>query len=143
MTTARLISPPLLVEWREDGRRVLQRELVVDVGLPLEIRHRDFDGFDVSGRITTLVTVPRGFDHDGSSIPPWAGAIMGDEDGYEVAGVCHDYAYRVQLPRTEADRMWWIVARSSGPKGQVGPVRGFLGWAALRLFGWAAYRSRA
>ena len=142
MTTARLLSPRPLSEWREDNRRVLQRDLVVDLGVVIP----ELWGFPgVETEISTIITIPAGFDHDGSSIPAalpvllaW---IMGDEDDYEIAGIVHDYLWRIGAPYAAANRVWRIVARSG--RRHVGALQGFLGWAGLMLGGWASYRQRA
>jgi len=83
------------------------------------------------------VTVPRCFETDFSSIPalarPWFRF-----DAVDLAGCCHDLAYRVRVPRREADKIWQIVA-TSGNRHVSGP-RGWLGWLGLRIGGWAAYK---
>lgn len=137
--TALILSGPLQAERLPNGRRKLLRELVVDLGEPVPPAH-GFDGWYASGRGTTVVRVPAGFDTDYSSIPFFAHALMGRWDRHDLAGVVHDYAYRIQVPRDAADRVWRIVARSGARR--VGPVRGFLGWAGLRVGGWVAYRAR-
>lgn len=141
--SATLLSGPLQTERRSDGRRVLLRDLVVALGENLGLGRNIYPGFGIQQHkqmFETVVTVPKGFDTDYSSIPWFAWAVMGRWDRHDLAGVCHDYAYRMQVPRPRADHIWQIVA-TSGQR-RVGPVRGFVGWLGLRLGGWAAYRSQ-
>jgi len=98
-------------------------------------------GVSISDRQTMIVTVPAGFDTDFSSVPGWALSLMGEYDRHDLAGVIHDWLYRVRAPREAADRVWWIVARSGLRR--VGPVRGWMGWVGLRLGGRLAYRSHS
>jgi hypothetical protein len=140
--TAILVSGPILATDLGGGRSRLERSLVVDLGHPLDLDHTALDGFDVVrvGRlITTFIRAPKGFTTDFSSIPLWAQAVvMGPKDRYRVAGVIHDWCYWVGVPRGVADQVWRLVARSG--KESVSATRGFLGWAALRLFGGRSYR---
>lgn len=140
MPSARVLSPHT-TDW-VDGRRVLREPLHVDLGrrvLGLEqwavdrrlVSHVHYHVF------STAIVVPAGFDYDGASIPWWAHPIMGAKENFEVAGCLHDALYRWQAPRDLADLVFWLVARSGGK--QVGPVRAWLGWAALRLGGEYAY----
>ena len=142
MPTARLLSGPPLVEFRPDGLRVLQRELVVDVGQLVPELHRWSQNearLWVSEAGTTVLRVHEGFVYDGASLPSLAVVrwVMGPKERYEVAGALHDPLYRWQAPRGPADRVFWIVARSGvGVSG----AQGWAGWAALRVGGWWAYR---
>jgi len=108
-------------------------DLGVDVGLGTE--YLCFTMSD-SGA-TTVVTVPEGFETDYSSIPALARPLY-RFDSVDLAGCCHDLAYRVGIPRDTADRIWRIVA-GSGDR-HVGKTRGWLGWVALRLFAGFAYK---
>jgi hypothetical protein len=87
---------------------------------------------------TTRIRVPAGLATDFSSIPVVGQLVMGPKDRYRLAGLCHDALFRWQAPRAPSDRVWWLIA-TAGER-RVGPVRGWLGWAALRLFGGRAYR---
>lgn len=158
MTTARLLSKPLDDHWlaqsdprNRDGRvRELDEDLVVDLGAYIPELHRwavstkrdaiSGEGWIISSsaRGNTIVRAPAGALHDGSSIPPWAGGLMGDEDDYEIAGVIHDTLYRMGAPRGPSDRVWRIVARSGSKN--VSAWEGLKGWLALRLFGGGAWR---
>ena len=140
MTTARQVGPPLETRRQPGGRRVLLGSLTVDLGVQIPgVDH--FPGiasWEMGESWHTVVTVPMGFDTDFSSIPSLLMPVLGDYRKFDVAGVIHDFAYRVGVPRRKADRMWRIIARSGDE--QVGKVRGFLGWAGLRVGGWWAYR---
>jgi len=129
---SRQLSPPLRTEREADGRRVLLEPLVVDLGK----RFKGLEGFADEG----IVTIPAGFDTDFSSIPAALQWMLGDYRRYDIAGVVHDWLYRVGAPRGAADAVWRHIARSG--EYRVGPVRGIFGWAGLRMGGWRSYRSR-
>jgi hypothetical protein len=139
VTTARLLTPPPIVRFDGDtGRRVLAETVgvclgrhVLDLGQVGGVEHH------TSG---TRIYVPQGFEYDGASIPWFAEPVMGARELYEVAGLLHDALYRWQAPRGPSDYVFWLVARSGSR--HVGPVRGWLGWAGLRVGGWVAYRRR-
>jgi hypothetical protein len=128
----------LRVDRLPSGHRRLVRPVVFhfddDVGIPLGTA----DGFDVEdGR--TKITVPACFVTDFSSIPAPA-RMLYRFSSVDLAGVCHDWAYRMGVNRRLADQCWMIVARSGETRdARIGPVRGWLGYAALRLFGHWAY----
>ncbi len=157
MTTARVVGERLNASRLDGGQRILERDLVIDLGEPLDIDHDAYADFHLDEGRFTLITVPRGFVTDFSSVPWWAPYRF---DEVDLAGTCHDLAYRVGVPLGPADRIWWLLARSPGkppgpaPRGagarlrawgrrlagrnglkHVGPVRGFAGWLALRIFG--------
>lgn len=150
MTTARCLSPlPQPRVAFDDGQRVLLEECVVDLGMPFPelaewALERQLAGgpdwrVSHSHAYTTVLRVPPGFRYDGASIPGVAQSmLMGAKENYEIAGLFHDWAYREQMPRALADQVFHIIARSGSR--QVGPIRGWLGWAALRVGGWKAYR---
>lgn len=131
-----------------DGRRVLSRDLEVDLGARFEELElwAAFTGHDSgpdwciahSPEGTTIVRVRKGFNYDGASIPGLAqDLVMGPKENYEIAGCVHDMLYRLQAPRGVSDGVFRWIARS-GVK-CVGAVRGFVGWLTLRAFGWWAY----
>jgi hypothetical protein len=134
---ARLLSEPLRVDRMENGRRRLVRDLVIDLGGDLGLGNGKYPGFSCSPLDTTIVTVPEGFRTDFSSIPSLARPFY-RFDSVDLAGCCHDLAYRVGVPRPVADRIWEIVATSG--RTRVGRVRGRLGWLGLRMLGCVAYR---
>ncbi|MDX2378536.1 MAG: DUF1353 domain-containing protein [Acidimicrobiia bacterium] len=137
MSTGQRISPPLRVDRLPTGQRQLVRDLVIDLGVDLEIGDDNYDGFTTSDAPTTVVTVPKCFVTDFSSIPHVARPLF-RFDAVDLAGCCHDLAYRVGVPRSTADRIWRIVATSGSRK--VGPIRGFLGWLGLRIGAGFAYK---
>lgn len=144
VTTARVIGPDLDDHRRPDGRRVLDRALTVDVGEHVvELNGVQGCKRNVAddGLVTTRITVPEGFDTDYSSIPAFALTLMGRWDRHDIAGVAHDWLYHVGAPRGPSDRVWRIIARSGARR--VGPIRGLLGWAGLRVGGWVAYRQHS
>ena len=131
MMPTRVQSGPgaLRVERLPDGRRQLVRNLRVDVSW-------DLDGNDI-------VEVPKGFVTDYSSLP-WGTRWLVHWSRVDVAGVVHDYLYRrgVTVPDThtkaQSDRIWrWISL--SGDR-RAWRHQAWLGWLALRLFGWWAFR---
>lgn len=143
MPTARLLTDRPLVRFDIEGRRVLAEPCVVDLGVHIPELHA-WDGARavISPDGTTILTVPAGFVYDGASLPSLAlvSWMMGPKELWETAGLFHDALFRWQSGRAVADRVFWIIARS-GSK-QVGPVRGFIGWAGLRIGGGFAYRAR-
>jgi len=143
VTTARLLTERPLVEFNDEGLRVLKRELAVDLGCHIVELH-EWGGTCVSTSPdgTTMLIVPSGFVYNGASIPSLLllHSVMGDRELYEAAGVFHDFLYREQAPRSTSDFVFWLIARS-GSK-QVTPARGWFGWAGLRIGGWIAYRAR-
>lgn len=136
MTTATLLSGRPLVEIGADGLRVLARDLVVDLGQHV-LELGEVDGVEHSIR-STVVTVPAGFVYDGASLPWWSRPVLGPDERWECAGLCHDWCYRRQAQRAASDFVFWLIARSGSR--HTGPVRGALGWAGLRVGGWWAYR---
>ena len=75
------------------------------------------------------ITVDAGFVTDFSSVPTPLHWVVGWEQ-VDVAGVVHDFLYRVDYDRTIADDVWLELARS-GETG-VGRCRSELCWAVLR-----------
>ena len=137
MTTARRVSDLLRVDRLNTGDRRLVRDLVIDLGVDVGLG-TEYQCFTMStSGATTIVTVPTGFETDFSSIPALARPLY-RFDSVDLAGCCHDLAYRIGIPRDTADRVWRIVA-TSGDR-HVGKTRGWMGWASLRLFASFAYK---
>lgn len=91
-------------------------------------------------------TIPKGFKSDLASIPRLLRVLPGF-DCYECgvrAPVIHDWGYQkggqvsdtILLSRKRVDDLLRIFARCDG----VGRIRAFIVWAAVRAFGWLAYR---
>lgn len=139
MPTAKLLTDRPLVRFNEDGLRVLWEPCAVDLGVYIaELHAVEMVRAETSAEGTTILRVPVGFVYDGASIPKLSQYLVGDKETWELAGLFHDALYRWQAPRGAADRVFWIIARSGSKR--VGPVRGWLGYAGLRLFGGLAYR---
>ena len=123
--TVKLLSEHLQAERTLDGRRRLLRDLVVEV-----------DG--------ETITVPEGFVTDYSSVPQ-AFAWLVRWSRVDVAGVVHDYLYRVGgVTRKEADLIWRKVAKAGDHSAN--RVQAWLGWAGLRIGAgriWRRYRKAA
>jgi len=137
MTTAHRTSKPLRVDRLKTGQRQLVRDLVMDLGVDLGLGDGEYIGFSTSAEGNTVVTVPKCFVTDFSSIPGPARTFF-RFDKVDLAGCCHDLAYRVGVPRGKADKIWKIVA-TSGTR-HVNKVRGFLGWLGLRIGASFAYK---
>ena len=137
MTTGTRTSLPLRVDRLPTGQRQLIRDLVIDLGVNLGLGDDKYQGFSVSDEGNTVVTVPACFVTDFSSIPSVARPFF-RFDKVDLAGCCHDLAYRVGVPRGKADQIWRIVA-TSGTR-RVSKVRGFLGWVGLRIGAGFAYK---
>ena len=138
--TAILLSP-LQTQALPNGRLQLLADLELDLGEDLGIRPGIYPGFTLIARPLprrTKEVIPKGATTDLSSIPWGVRNIMGRWDKHQWAGVAHDHAYDVGVPRDKADRIWWIVARSGS--NHVNVLQGWLGWAGLRIGGWVAYR---
>ncbi len=140
MVMAVRLSEPLRVERQDDGRRLLLRDLVIDLHVDLGLGDDRYPGFDRSTAGSTVITVPAGFDTDFSSIP-WVARALYRFDSVDLAGTCHDWAYYVGVPQPEADEIWRLVA-ISGTK-RVSGWKGRLGWLALRAFGKFAWDDHA
>jgi hypothetical protein len=115
-----LRSKPMRSERVRDGKRMLLRELVLE--LP-------------DGRYTA----PAGFVTDYSSIP-WWGAWFVHWSKVDLAGIVHDQLYahgrmhdRV-IRRHEADRVWREVAMAGTHRANT--LQAWVGWGVLRLGGW-------
>jgi hypothetical protein len=95
--------------------------------------------------------VPAGFDTDLASIPRALWWLISPGGRHGKAAVLHDYLYRVRprvsytgegfeavmdLARGQADRVFREAMREDG----VGLLRAWVMWAAVRLFGWLAWR---
>lgn len=133
-----------------NGKRILSRDLEIDLGEKFNdlelwaifVNRDSGPDWRISKTYgwTTIIRVPKGFCYDGASIPGWAQSlVMGPKENYEIAGCVHDMLYRIQAPRNLADSVFRCLARSG--ENNVSAVRGFFGWATLRLAGWVAYRS--
>lgn len=118
MYPAKLISGPLQTERLEDGRRKLLRDLIVEV-----------DG--------EAINIPMNFTTDYSSIPVFASWIV-RWSRVDIAGVVHDYVYRIKkYSRHRADAIWYKVAISG--EHRANRLQAIVCWAGLRLFGWFFY----
>ena len=88
----------------------------------------------LSWRTTTeALTVPVGFLSDGATIPPLAWPFVGHPFSGSIlrAAILHDYDLSRPIPRVAAHRRFRRVLRAEG----VGPVRAWLLYAAVRVFG--------
>lgn len=133
--TAKVTGATLRVERMDNGKRILLRPLIVDLG---QVVPGISDYAKLSRKKTQVITVPTGFDTDYSSIPRFARSIMGRWDKHDIAGIVHDWLYRVGAPRDAADTVWRIVA-TSGDR-HVNRLQGFLGWLGLRVGAGAVYK---
>lgn len=85
-----------------------------------------------------VIDVPAGFITDFSSVPrlPFTYALLGSYG--QVAATIHDYLYTSgNLPRAEADRVFFNALRSSG----IARWRAWLMWAGVRIGGTKYYGS--
>ena len=145
MMQAIIKSNPLRVVRLPNGRRSLLYRLVIEV-----------DG--------ELISVPKGFETDYSSIPTEIIVVslmmlsylfaygyltmvilllLPRFDQVDYAGVVHDYLYESGIvPRIKADRIWRVIALSG--ERHVEPIQAWGCWLTLRLTGayfWFLYRS--
>jgi hypothetical protein len=86
------------------------------------------------------ITVLKGFITDGASIPKMLWAFVGSPyiGNYVEAAVIHDalYAYKRKFTRKEADAVFDQIMKESN----VSDFKRFIIWAAVRLFGYPAWR---
>ena len=85
--------------------------------------------------------IPRGFESDGASVPRlfWRVVFPNSDSHATTAGICHDFIYRTQpegWTRKDADRMFLALLVEFG----TGPLRAYIAYAAVRLFGGIAWR---
>lgn len=114
---------PVTFYLRRDGETivVLQEDIVYDAG-PL-------------GR----VTVPKGFESDGCSLPRLFWRMIGHpfDMAYLREAILHDWLYRYQpCDRRTADKIFLAALLASG----VGPVRSRAIYRGLRIGGWPTWR---
>lgn len=82
-------------------------------------------------------TVPQGFISDGASMPRFFWRLIGHPFSmdYLREAVLHDYFYRIQnIPRKKADNIFMGLLKKQMP------VRCYVIYYALRLFGWIAWK---
>jgi len=136
--SAKLLSDRPLVEFDDDGNRVLQRTLKVDLGQALSALHRwgkHADAITMSKTGTTVLTVREGFVYNGASF--WlARAFLGRRELYEAAACLHDQLAQWVAPRGASDEVFRIVSCSGrGVKNWQARAA----WIGLRLGGWVAW----
>lgn len=123
----KIISKPLLVERLDDGRRILKRDLILEI-----------DGKQVK--------IPNEFITDYSS---WPRFLPGPSyDKIDIAGVVHDYCFRYgtlgkggpKISYVESNRVWYRVARAGG-KASCSWMWAWVGRIGLFLGGWTTWLS--
>ncbi len=144
MTTAKLLTGGPLVRFNEDGLRVLQDTVSIDLGVYEPELHEwakaeGQEGFvQKSAFRTTILMLAKGFIYNGASIPGPLMWLMGAKELYEVAGLFHDALYQRSAPRGTSDGVFRRIARSGSKR--VTKFRGALGWFGLRVGGWWTHR---
>lgn len=79
-----------------------------------------------------MVTVPRGFDTDGASIPPIINELWKEGGKKMRAAVVHDWLYRYHpVSKRQADMVFLEAMKVVG----VGLIKRYLMYYAVRLFG--------
>ena len=115
----RIVGEMMQTERREDGKRILLRDLILEIN-------------------GELVTIPAGTITDFSSIP-WFGRMLVRWSKVDIAGVVHDRYYQTgTIKRSRADAVWRMVAMAGTHHANA--VQAWIGWLALRLGGWLAWR---
>ena len=119
-------TTPLIVSPLRDGRNwKLVKKFIYHVG---------------SKYSRELIRVPAGFVTDFASSPFFIWSFIPAWGRYGKAAVVHDYLYQTQTrTRKEADDIF----REAMIVLKVNPVRVFLMYWGVRLFGWLAWRSDA
>ena len=114
-----------------------------DDGLPLIVDHRQpskpfvlTESICYSGPALS-VTVPKGFRHDGASVPRVLWAILPRVGRYSRAALIHDYLYDTKrCGKQIADAAFYDIMKYDG----VNPVVRWVMWKAVEWFGGAAWR---
>ncbi len=115
----RLVGDMMQTERREDGRRCLLRDFIVEI-----------EG--------DTIAIPAGTITDFSSIP-WYGRILVRWSKVDIAGVVHDWNYQIgATSRARADAIWRLVAMAGTYHANA--FQAWVGWLALRVGGWIAWR---
>ncbi len=115
----RVVGNMMQTERREDRKRRLLRDLIVEI-----------EG--------DRITIPADTVTDFSSIP-WYGRILVRWSKVDIAGVVHDWFYQTgATSRARADEIWRLMAMAG--KHHANAVQAWIGWLALRLGGWLAWR---
>ena len=84
------------------------------------------------------LTIPAGTITDFSSIP-WYGRILVRWSKVDIAGVVHDWYYQTgDTSRARADAIWRLVAMAGTYHANA--FQAWVGWLALRVGGWIAWR---
>jgi hypothetical protein len=91
-----------------------------------------------------VLDIPKGFITDGASVPRllWLVPGFGNEELGMSGPTCHDAIYQgvvgrdLGIGRRRADQLLRVLCRFDG----VGPIRSALAWAAVRAFGFLAWR---
>ena len=115
----RIVGKMLQTERRENGKRFLLRDLNLEIeGDP--------------------ITIPADTVTDFSSIP-WYGRILVRWSKVDIAGVVHDWYYQTgDTSRARADAIWRLVAMAGTYHANA--FQAWVGWLALRVGGWIAWR---
>jgi len=115
----RIVGKMLQTERREDGKRFLLRDLNLEIeGDPIRI--------------------PADTVTDFSSIP-WYGRILVRWSKVDIAGVVHDWYYQTgAASRARADEIWRLLAVAGTHHANA--FQAWVGWLALRIGGWIAWR---
>lgn len=97
---------------------------------------------DSRGRV---FLIPSGFFTNFESVPSIAralvGWLLGDVFTTALAAVPHDYLYAThELPREEADQIFWELLGLLDPRTRRGPIANAVKWGSVRLFGWWYWR---
>ncbi len=115
----RIVGNMMQTERREDGKRRLLRDLIVEI-----------EG--------DRITIPANTVTDFSSIP-WYGRILVRWSKVDIAGVVHDWYYQTGFTsRAQADAIWRILAMAGTHHANA--IQAWIGWLALRVGGWIAWR---
>ncbi len=116
----RIVGEMMQTERMDDGKRRLLRDLNLEIkGDPL--------------------TIPVDTITDFSSIP-WFGRMLVRWSKVDIAGVVHDWYYQTgNTTRARADAVWRVVAMAGTHRANA--VQAWIGWFALRVGGWIAWRN--
>ena len=111
-----------------ENKRVLRLVVTNQAKLVMKTNDRR-----IAEKEVITITIPKGFDCDGASIPPFARVWL-DRLWLIETGAGHDALYAQQISRKLADEAFYSLARQAH-----GRLAARLAWIALRAAGWYPY----
>jgi|SRR5690625_4752075 len=93
-----------------------------------------------------VITIPKGFIWDLSSVPRFLWSLFAPDGDYEIASLIHDYLYiNKTYSRKFADKemlIWSRVLNSTSNKWSIRNLDNWVRYYAVRGFGWIVWNKR-